>query len=34
MDQWWNRTVFYQIYMPSFCDGNDDGVGDFAGLCS
>lgn len=34
MDQWWNRTVFYQIYMPSFCDGNDDGVGDFAGICS
>ena len=32
MAPWWNHTVFYQIYMPSFCDGNNDGIGDFAGI--
>lgn len=26
--------MFYQIYMPSFCDGNGDGIGDFAGIRS
>lgn len=31
---WWRRTVFYEIYMPSFCDGNGDGVGDFVGITS
>lgn len=30
--QWWNETVFYQIYMPSFRDGNQDGIGDFKGI--
>lgn len=34
MEQWWKKTVFYQIYMPSFCDGNGDGIGDFAGIRS
>lgn len=34
MEQWWKKTVFYQIYMPSFCDGNGDGIGDFAGITS
>lgn len=34
MKQWWKETVFYQIYMPSFCDGNHDGIGDFAGITS
>lgn len=34
MQQWWKKTVFYQIYMPSFCDGNHDGIGDFAGITS
>lgn len=34
MQQWWKRTVFYQIYMPSFCDGNHDGIGDFVGITS
>jgi len=29
---WWKKTVFYQIYMPSFCDGNQDGIGDFIGI--
>lgn len=32
MNKWWNQTVFYQIYMPSFCDGNEDGIGDFRGI--
>lgn len=32
MRQWWKETVFYQIYMPSFCDGNHDGIGDFIGI--
>ncbi|CNH19592.1 trehalose-6-phosphate hydrolase [Yersinia pekkanenii] len=30
--RWWRETVFYQIYLPSFQDGNGDGVGDFYGL--
>lgn len=34
MQQWWKKTVFYQIYMPSFCDGNRDGIGDFSGITS
>ncbi|MFZ1872114.1 MAG: alpha-glucosidase [Chania sp.] len=29
---WWRETVFYQVYLPSFQDGNGDGVGDFYGL--
>ena len=24
----------YEIYMPSYCDGNGDGVGDFPGITS
>ena len=31
---WWRGAVIYQIYVRSFCDGNSDGVGDFAGLLS
>lgn len=34
MNEWWKQTVFYQIYMPSFCDGNGDGIGDFIGIRS
>jgi len=34
MNNWWNETVFYEIYMPSFCDGNGDGMGDFKGITS
>lgn len=30
--KWWNQTVFYQIYVPSFADGNGDGIGDFKGI--
>ncbi|WP_028862457.1 alpha-glucosidase [Psychromonas aquimarina] len=29
---WWRSSVFYQVYLPSFADGNNDGTGDFAGL--
>jgi alpha-glucosidase len=29
---WWRGAVIYQIYVRSFCDGNGDGQGDFAGL--
>ena len=29
---WWQQIVCYQIYLPSFCDGNHDGLGDFPGL--
>ncbi|MEH7380531.1 alpha-glucosidase [Bacillus sp. JJ1533] len=34
MEKWWNKAVFYEIYMPSFCDGNGDGIGDFIGITS
>ncbi|OEF99167.1 glucohydrolase [Vulcanibacillus modesticaldus] len=34
MDKWWKEAVFYEIYMPSFCDGNGDGIGDFLGIIS
>ena len=34
MEHWWKTAVFYQIYIPSFCDGNNDGIGDFAGIKS
>jgi trehalose-6-phosphate hydrolase len=32
--EWWKRSTFYQIYMPSFKDGNGDGMGDFSGITS
>lgn len=32
--RWWRDVVFYQVYLPSFCDGNGDGLGDFPGLLS
>lgn len=34
LTKWWKERVFYQIYMPSFCDGNGDGIGDFKGITS
>lgn len=30
--EWWRGGVFYQIYPRSFRDGNNDGVGDLAGI--
>lgn len=29
---WWTETVFYEIYVPSFRDGDSDGIGDFKGM--
>jgi alpha-glucosidase len=33
-EPWWRGAVVYQVYIRSFCDGNGDGQGDFAGLIS
>ena len=30
--KWWQDTVFYEVYISSFQDGNNDGIGDFKGL--
>lgn len=30
--KWWKEAVFYQIYMPSYADSNEDGYGDFKGI--
>ncbi|WP_099221953.1 alpha-amylase family glycosyl hydrolase [Listeria costaricensis] len=30
--KWFKQTVFYEIYIKSFADGNGDGIGDFPGL--
>ncbi len=30
--KWWHNEVVYQIYPRSFCDGNQDGIGDLAGI--
>ncbi|MEO5890592.1 MAG: alpha-glucosidase [Ferruginibacter sp.] len=32
--KWWKESVFYEIYMPSYIDGNGDGYGDFKGMTS
>ncbi|WP_051633474.1 glycoside hydrolase family 13 protein [Bacillus sp. UNC41MFS5] len=34
MVKWWKQSTFYEIYMPSFKDGNGDGIGDFIGMTS
>ena len=31
-EDWWNETVFYQIFVRSFKDSDGDGIGDFKGL--
>jgi maltose alpha-D-glucosyltransferase/alpha-amylase len=31
---WYRDAVIYQLRVRSFCDSNDDGIGDFAGLTS
>ncbi len=33
-EKWWKRSVIYQIYPRSFCDGNGDGIGDLEGIIS
>ncbi|SEO51666.1 trehalose-6-phosphate hydrolase [Amphibacillus marinus] len=32
MVAWWKETVFYEIYIPSFYDANNDGIGDLQGV--
>ena len=31
---WYKDAVIYQLHVKSFCDSNEDGVGDFKGLTS
>lgn len=31
---WWKRAVFYNIYIRSFADTNNDGIGDITGITS
>ena len=28
---WWQKTLIYHIYVPSFKDSNGDGIGDLKG---
>ncbi|PQJ84363.1 glycoside hydrolase family 13 protein [Aliivibrio sifiae] len=30
--RWWHNSVVYQIYPRSFCDSNNDGIGDLQGI--
>ncbi len=32
--EWWNSAVFYEIFVRSFQDSNNDGIGDIPGLIS
>lgn len=29
---WWNDAIFYEVFVRSFYDSNDDGIGDINGL--
>ncbi|HEY2421653.1 MAG TPA: alpha-amylase family glycosyl hydrolase, partial [Neobacillus sp.] len=31
-EQWWKKSVVYQIYPRSFNDSNEDGIGDIQGI--
>lgn len=31
---WWHGAVFYEIYVRSFADSNNDGIGDLPGITS
>ena len=32
--EWWKKSVVYQIYVKSFQDSNNDGIGDLQGIVS
>lgn len=32
--KWWQKTLVYEVYPKSFCDGNSDGMGDIRGIIS
>jgi alpha-glucosidase len=33
-EEWWKRSVFYEVYVRSFMDSDGDGIGDLRGLIS
>jgi maltose alpha-D-glucosyltransferase / alpha-amylase len=32
-DLWYKDAIIYQLHVKAFADSNNDGIGDFAGLC-
>lgn len=31
-DKWWKKAVIYEVYVRSFRDSNNDGIGDLKGF--